>query len=270
MGDVQTQDGFLRRAGILLEHHDDSFVARLPVTDNLCSHPRVPRLGILATVADCAGGLHAVNTVNPEWPVTADLSLHAAGLAVGGEWVRATSRLLQRRRTGGVFEVRLEEEAPEGVTVGRADLTFTTLSRRDPHLARESVVRPGRMDEDSSARLEGSLHDILQAKRNDRGLEMTVDPELRNAFGVVAGGVVALLAELEAEYAATTILGPSALAASLTLYYLAPAKVGPILATSEVFVANTTSVAVAVNILDVGAGDRLVSKATLTYQTRPA
>jgi acyl-coenzyme A thioesterase PaaI-like protein len=265
MGDVQTQDGFLRSAGILLEHHGDTFVARLPVTDTLCHHPRVPRLGILATVADCAGGLHAVNEVNPEWPVTADLSLHSSGLPVAGDWIRATSRVLQRRRTGGVFDVRLEEEAPYTGTVARAALTFTTLSRRDPNLARESVVRPGRMDE-NSVPLDGSLHDVLQAQRVARGLEMTIAPELRNAFGVVAGGVVALLAELEAEHGAEATLGPAAVATSLVLYFLAPAKVGPILATSDVFISNPASVTAEVSVLDVGAGDRPVAQATLTYQ----
>ena len=98
-----------------------------------------------------------------------------------------------------------------------------------------------------------------------RTLELKPTPELGNGpVGTVQGGAQALLAELAGEH----VLGAGAEVVDLEIRYLDRLRVGPLRAVASRVGRAGALDAVRVRLSDAGAGDRLVSAASLWVRAR--
>ena len=231
------------------------------------------RIGVVAVLVDVVGGTAAMRTVEPDWMATADLTVQMAEPA-RGPFVEARATVLRKGRTTLVVEatvVDVESGEPGrfeggGTPVGWASMTFAVL----PGRTGESMSRFG-----SELPLHWSMgeplmdapaEEVLGARVEDaaRGVvSLSVQDYLRNSFGAVQGGVMALLAEVSAVAMVAEARGSAAVpvATDLHVAYLALGRVGPIVTRSKLLGAGSerTPGSVVVELTDEGADGRLTT-----------
>ena len=116
------------------------------------------------------------------------------------------------------------------------------------------------------------LHHIgLRLQRDDGNgnavAEVDMRPDLVNNAGMLQGGIVATIIDCAAGMAASRASGSlKTFTADMNVHFLAPGKIGPVRAVGTVLRQGKTSVVTEVRVYDVGADDRLMSVATLTFQ----
>ncbi|MFL6239855.1 MAG: PaaI family thioesterase [Actinomycetes bacterium] len=116
------------------------------------------------------------------------------------------------------------------------------------------------------------LHHIgLRMNRDDgKGntvAEVDVRPDLVNNAGMLQGGIVATIIDCAAGMAASAASGSmKTFTADMNVHFLAPGRIGPVRALGSVLRQGKTSVVTEVRVYDVGADNRLMSVATLTFQ----
>ena len=116
------------------------------------------------------------------------------------------------------------------------------------------------------------LHHIgLRMLRDDGSgnalAEIDIRPDLVNNAGMLQGGIVATMIDCAAGMAASRATGSmKTFTADMNVHFLAPGRVGPVRALGTVLRQGKTSVVTEVRVYDVGADNRLMSVATLTFQ----
>ena len=101
---------------------------------------------------------------------------------------------------------------------------------------------------------------------------LRIDDRLRNPWGILHGGAVAMLADEAACRAALAQVpdaagpGGAVAATDAVLHYLRPARVGPVDARCRVLGSRAGRTAVRVDIHDVGADDRVVLAGSVAVQ----
>jgi uncharacterized protein (TIGR00369 family) len=225
------------------------------VRPDLCRADGGLRAGVLATLVDTAGGLVTGLAVLPDWVVTADLSVRMWGPVLRGP-ARAEARLLRRGRTTAIAEILLydgDASAPCGAGV----LTSGVLT---PDFALPSDLgRP--MVPTGPPEPPGGhppLTEWLGVRTHPAGAELDVAPGLLNPWGMVHGGVSAMLVDAAVETATGQAVG------DLFLRYLRPARAGPIRAS----VSELGPGAVRVVVSDEGADGRVVAHAVAELVSR--
>ena len=113
---------------------------------------------------------------------------------------------------------------------------------------------------------------IVEVEGADWAMEMEVTPRVVNSSGVLQGGLMATMVDL---VAGTALLrGPepyqSSSTTELQMSFLEPARVGPVRAVAHVLRRGKRSAVVRVDVVDLGAGERLVATCTLTFSVRQA
>lgn len=190
------------------------------------------RIGLLATLVDVVGGTLAVRVTGGR-SATADLSIVLARPAEAPA-VEARARVLRSGSTTLVVAVDLYPAPGPGRRARRAPLgsgtmTFSLLPRRPGD--EPPPVGPGgppRRARFGALDLEAPVADEAGLGGGGAGpVPLAVTDELRNSFGAVQGGVLALLADEAACRAAQAALGPAA-CLGLHLAYLAPGRDGPL------------------------------------------
>jgi uncharacterized protein (TIGR00369 family) len=115
---------------------------------------------------------------------------------------------------------------------------------------------------------------IWEVEDPDGGLTFEVDPlpDLCNPFGSPHASVLAGLIDCSAASAAVLAAGTEMIAgADLTVRFLGMAKAGPVRAISRVLRAGRTSIVVQTDVIDVGAGRRLLASGTMSFtRVKPA
>jgi uncharacterized protein (TIGR00369 family) len=97
--------------------------------------------------------------------------------------------------------------------------------------------------------------------------EVDVRPDLVNNAGMLQGGIVATLIDCAAGVAASEATGSlKTFTADMNVHFLAAGRIGPVRALASVLRQGKTSVVTEVRVYDVGADNRLMSVATLTFQ----
>jgi len=253
----------VRRMGVVAEEQPAG--ARLVVTDALLDGGGAVRVGVLGTLADCASGVHALGTLGGAVPVTADLVVHSTGVAVApGSVVVSTSEVLTQRRSGAVFSVSIFSGSPEGPLLGSSTVTYSPLRDATVGYATEALVAPWPPDD-----LCRSLDDLVELRVDAEGrLEVALDDGIRNGVGALAGGFTTVLADVVAERAGTAALGRPGVVSDLVVHFLAAGRAGPIGVRTEVHPAHGSGVSVRVQLIDRGAGDRLVVSGTASVRPR--
>jgi|GEM_PF-2124000 len=264
---------YIAQMRLEFETVDGITTGRLPVVPALCRAPGLVRVGALTTLADCVAGYAALGAFDMAWMGTSELAIHGPFRPAAGAVAVATGRLLKRRRTGGVFEVIVDDEAGGA---GRGDrpgplatatATLTLLSRQ-PGTKLGSAITRQAVDADT-VRAIRSLEDLVRPRPlPGGGLFLHLSDNIRNSWQVLSGGITALLAELAAESAASDALGRPCVVDGLGLHFLAPGRVGPIEARAEVVSRfggdPTAAVHLRVRLTDAGAEDREVMAASAT------
>ena len=240
-----------------------AFEGRIPVDD----HHRGPgggmRAGGLLTAVDSLGGFMSGLAVLPGWIVTTSCMATLTRLDhVGPLFVRGD--VLRRGRTSVVSAFDVTDEGAGGAHVAAATMTFAVL---DPGAMALDFTRPVVIDMPPPAVGAPGPEEFF-AIEPGRGpvTRLRLDDRLRNPWGILHGGAVAMLADVAAVRAAEATRpdgGPMA-AADVVLHYLAPTRVGPAEARCRVLGHRAGATRVRVALHDVGAEDRLVALGSVT------
>jgi uncharacterized protein (TIGR00369 family) len=222
------------------------------------------RTGALLTSIDSLGGLLCGLSVQPEWIVTTSLMATVANLSQVGP-LRLHGHVLRRGRSAVVAALDVVDEGAADQAVASAVLTCAVLDPGDMDLrfARPAIVPMPPPDPDPLApeeffRIEPGTGPVTRLELADH---------LRNPWGILHGGAVAMLADVASCRAVSNQLDHThgaVAAADTVLHYLRPIKVGPVEARCRVLGGSTGRTVVRVAIHDVGNDDRLATVGTVT------
>jgi len=246
----------LRDLRVWIERGESGARTGLEVVPGLLGPTGEVRLGVMATLADVAGGELASRSARPGWVATSDLVLHRLR-GLQSARLEARPALVRRTRSTIVLEVELSDGTPGAL--GLATMTFAVLPAREGQrrmgvgadTPRTEFALPG-------SGLEGSLVERIGARCLDAGagrFELALEPYVGNSLGALQGGVSALLVDLAAESAAGSAWGGACVACDLALNYLALAREGPVRTEGSVLRSDATQALVRAEVRD-GAGAR--------------
>lgn len=238
-----------------------SFGGRTPVDP----HQRGPagglRTGGLLTSLDSLGGFTSGLSVLPRWIVTTSLMATVSELDHVGP-LRIRADVLRRGRSSVVTALDVTDEGAGDRRVAAATMTCAVL---DPGTMVLEFERPFTMAMPESAPDAVAPEEFFGIEPGEGTVtRLRFDDRLRNPWGILHGGAVAMLADEAACRAAVAVFpgaaGPRGVAASdVVLHYLRPVKVGPVEARCRVLGSTAGRTTVRVAIHDVGADDRVVT-----------
>jgi uncharacterized protein (TIGR00369 family) len=245
------------------------FGGRTPVEDHQCGAGGGLLTGGLLTSVDSLGGMAAGLAVLPRWIVTTSMMATIGRVSHQGP-LRLHGRVLRRGRNSVVVGLDVVDEGDHDVPVAAVTMTCAVLDPvgMDLHFDRPLVVdmpppSPNARTPEEFFCIEPGGGPVTRLR---------LDDHLRNPWGILHGGAVAVLADVAARRAVVAhrsagggdrpAADPARLAAADTiLHYLRPVKVGPVEARCDVLGGGPTRTLVRVAIHDVGADDRLVELA---------
>ncbi len=255
------------------------FGGRMPLDDHHRGAGGGMRTGALLTNLDSVGGFLAGLSVLPRWIVTTSLMATVTRLDHRGP-LRVHGRILRRGKNAVVAGLHVVDEGRDDVLVAASTGTFAVLDPRpDMTLAftRPAVVPMPPPMADTPAP-EVFFH-IEPGTGTTTRLQLA--DHLRNPWGILHGGAMALLVDVAACRAAVDpgsgggrgaapADGAAELARSVPdvggvaaadtiLHYLRPVRVGPVEARCRVVGGTPGRSLVRVAVHDLGAEDRLVS-----------
>lgn len=255
--------------GIEVDAPDGSVtVARLPVTPHLFGGHGGVRLGVLATLVDVVGGAIGVEVLAPDWMATSDLAIHGLRPATGAV-VEARGTVVRRGRTTLVIETTVSDGADAPGPVAWATMTFAVLPASAaagprPRRTERRAFRGAGFDRPVSEAVGITTGEGVAPGDGGAVASLPVDDYVRNSFGAVQGGVVALLGETAAMrslYLAGA--APELAPVDLQVTYVATARAGPVLATPRWSEVGARGASTVVELVDPGAGGRLTSVVSL-------
>ena len=220
------------------------------------------RTGALLTNLDSVGGFLSGLSVLPRWIVTTSLMATVTRLDHLGP-LRVHGRVLRRGRNSVVAGLDVVDEGRDDALVAAATGTFAVLDPGDMNVAfdRPAIVPMPRPAPDAPHPEE--FFRIQPGVGPATRLELA--EHLRNPWGILHGGAVAVLADVAACRAVAgarpdpTGAVARLAAADTVLHYLRPARSGPVEARCRVLGGPAGRALVRVAVHDVGADDRLVA-----------
>jgi uncharacterized protein (TIGR00369 family) len=242
---------------------DGVVVGRIPVAD----HTRGPagglRAGVLLTAVDAVGGLACGLASLPAWIVSTNLMVRMGRLDHTGP-LRLEATLLRKGKAAAVAAVSVHDEGAGDDAVAHGILTSAVLTPaggppqldRPVRLTPPALTAPGPLEALFGIEPAGGPLTVLQV----------TDP-IRNRWGILHGGGVALLADVAATRAANEVAGrqPGA-AADTVVHYLRPVRTGPVEAHGRVAGTRGDATVVTVSMYDRGNDGRQVALASVTVR----
>jgi uncharacterized protein (TIGR00369 family) len=257
---------YQQHLGIVLDATPDHSVATMEARPDLCVVPGICRLGVLATLADCAAGMAALVTLEPAWTATMDLAVHSLA-PFADPHLSASATVLKRRRTGLVIEIDVTDGS--GLQVATAIGSFAEM----PQTGESGLAFASRgVGGDEPLPVVGTPapiddHVLVRTEGDDR-FTLDIHDGVRNTSNALLGGAAALLMETAAERSVRARELTAAVATGMEIRYLAPGRVGPVLATSTVLPGpDDSATLVRVQLTDSGAGDRLMAVALVSVRS---
>jgi uncharacterized protein (TIGR00369 family) len=226
-------------------------------------HLRAPdgrlRTGALLTLVDSVGGLCGGLAALPDgWVVSTNIAARiVSGVATGP--LRMESHVLRTGRNNVVTDVTVYDDGAASTMLVSGVVTSSILVPADgpPQWERPVVMTWGR---DAPVTAPPSIPDWLGVRAVDSTrVEIDLAEHLRNPWGILHGGVVAMLVDLAAEHATRST--PS----DVVLHFLAPNRVGPVRAAATVLGRRSDGEVVRVDVRDEGA-DRVTAMAVVTVR----
>ncbi|MDM7999570.1 MAG: hotdog domain-containing protein [Dehalococcoidia bacterium] len=263
-------DHILRDLNILLEYKGKgNCTARIPVVPAVCNDRGFVQVGVLAALIDLLGGVLAAKVVHPDWIATAEMSVYSTQRATGNEVVAAGS-VLRAGRAAVVIEAQVltreGRAATPGTLVGSAVATFSRLPHREGNLdiGEDDGAHQVAAFTSQGAGLRGTLLDkagLIILDERAGVVELGMSQYVRNSFGALQGGVVALMADIAGQCAARAAAQKPVITTDLAIHYLTQGKTGPFRTATNVLRATAESVLTRIEVLDRAAGDLLVAAA---------
>jgi len=218
---------------------DGVVVGRIPVAD----HTRGPggglRAGVLLTAIDAVGGL-------------------ACGLASLPAWIVSTNLMVRVGRLDHTGPLRLQATM---LRTGKA-ATVAAVSVHRPAGGPPRLDRPVHISPPPFT-ASGALEAMFGIEPAEGQLTvLRVNDSIRNRWGILHGGGVAVLADV----AATRAVGGEGAAADAVVHYLQPVRVGPVEARCRVAGTRTDATVVTVSMYDRGNDGRQVALASITIR----
>ncbi len=277
-GDYPPLHHMLRDLLISVEFQEkNQCVARAPVVPQICTDKGGVHIGVVATLVDVLGATLAIRAVYPDWIATAGLSIYMSRPATSGTIV-ASGIVIRAGQSINVIDVDISEESSSsthpGTSIGCAIMTFSRLPRRKDTIEVEADSVNG-----VTFAVEGSglsrryLDEVgLQILDDTAGIvEIKMTDYIRNSFGAIQGGIVALLADIAGQCAARAATGQPLITKDLTIHYLSQGKVGPFRTRARMLRKTNDTALTRVEVVDSGANDRLLmvgtNTATLDYNS---
>ena len=204
------------------------------------------RTGAILTMIDSVGGLGGGLAALPDgWVVSTNLTARVVATVHDGP-LRIDSGLLRRGRNSVVMRVRIHDEGGDGALVASGVLTSAILV---PENGPPRWERPLTLGTHEPARDMPAIPDWLGVRPAGAGaVEIDLADELRTPWGILHGGVGAMLDDVAAEQAAG-----GACTTSVVLHFLAPNRVGPVRATARVLGRRADGHVVRIEVRDEGA-----------------
>ena len=240
---------------------------RAPVVQEVCTDHGAMHVGVMATLVDIIGGALSIRAVYPDWAATADLWIHTSRRATSG-MVEAAGSVLKAGRTTVVAEVEIREEAPNSShqkrSIGSAMMTFSRLSRRQdtPELEMdERSAETFHFAIDGSGLNQPYLDEVGVRVLDKAGgvIEVTMSNYIRNSFGSLQGGIVAILGDVAGQQAARALTGKPLITSDLAIHYLSQGKVGPFRTKATVLRTTGDTALTRVEVIDRGSDDCLTA-----------
>jgi uncharacterized protein (TIGR00369 family) len=237
-----------------------AMAGRAPIDAHLRGPGGGLRTGALITVLDSLGGLMSGLAVHPRWIVTTNLMATVAELSHRGP-LRMSGRVLRQGRNSVVSALRVVDEGAGDRPVAAATMTSAVL---DPGAMPLDFERPLVVPMPPPSGDERTPEDFFCIEPGDGPVtRLRLEDRLRNPWGILHGGALAVLADVAACRAASRSGGPVRAAADTVLHYLQPARVGPIEAHATVIGNDERHPLVRVGIHDAGADNRVVMLASV-------
>jgi acyl-coenzyme A thioesterase PaaI-like protein len=227
--------------------------AEMPVDDVVRDASGAVSVGALTTLVDIACARVSLTAAYPHWIATADLSLvtdrrPSEGVArAEAKLVRAGSKLL-------AIAVDLHG-------AGSATGSFVRIPRDASDVELERPMAP--LGQRMTMSLDGPpparpIIELMGLRSVDGSVELERTDYVRNSFRTINGGVLGFVVAQAAENVTGMV------ATDLILRYLAQAKAGPARATATVLRQRDDHAVADVAVVDAGAGDALLARATVT------
>lgn len=256
-----------------------------PLTDEICSGAKSCRLGALVTMIDVAASDPVLAAWAPDWTATQDLSVNTAAPLLQGPVVVDARLLRVGRKTISVatriydglgiedldeLQIAIDATAEGGTSLmlcGNSLATFARISRSaasgvdyyNPNVWLGKVRKRNSDRRDSSdlyARIGLIVHDGAAGS-----VSITNSPYVANSIGTINGGVQSVVVEAAAE-----AMRPGMIATDIHIHYLSQLKVGPVHSRGTVIRDARDHSVLLVQLIDVGADDRILATATVTMQ----
>ena len=252
-------------------------VARAPVVPQICTDKGGVHVGVVATLVDLLGATLAIRAIYPDWIATAGLSIYMSRPAIAGTIV-ASGTVIRAGQSINVIDVDIREESSSfthpSSSIGSASMTFSRLPRRKDTIEVEADSVNGVMfGVEGSGLSRHYLDEVGLRILDDRAgiVEINLTDYIRNSFGAIQGGIVALLADIAGQCAARAATGQPLITKDLTIHYLSQGKVGPFQTRARVLRETKDTVLTRVEVVDRGANDRLLmvgmNISTLNYNS---
>jgi uncharacterized protein (TIGR00369 family) len=214
------------------------------------------RPGPLLTLLDSVGGLNAGLASLPDgWVVSTNLSARFVTHQHVGPLV-LESDVLRKGRNSVITSVRALDDGNGGAVVADGVLTSAVLVPEGgpPVWNRPVVLEALEPPAEGYPKIGGW---ISSRAVDATTIAMDLHESMRNPWGILHGGVVAMLIDLAGEH--TTGVLP----ASVVMHFLAPNRVGPVHAIAKPVGTRADAQVLRVEVRDVGA-DRLTALAVAT------
>ncbi len=233
-------------------------------------------MGLLSTLVDNVGGMVNGIAVLPDWIVTTNLTVRRAARPPADPPepdgpLGLVARVLRRGRSTAVCDVDIT--AADGRKLASGVMTSSILT---PEMGPPPVPRPLRrrrvpaIDDPLYASPPEEFFDL---RPGDLPGEVRLDapPRVRNPWGIVHGGAIAVAVDAAARAAVAHPTGIDIDAGALgvtdlAMHFLSPGRVGPLVALGELIGSRGDDHLVRVTVRDRGADDRLLTMAALTVR----
>jgi len=275
-GDYPPLHHMLRDLLISVEFQEKTrCVVRAPVVPEICTDRGGVHVGVVATLVDVLGATLAIRALYPDWIATAGLSIYIIRPAKSGTVV-ASGTVIRAGQSINVIDVDISEESSgathPSTSIGSAIMTFSRLPRRKDTIEVEADSVNG-----ITFAVEGSglsrryLDEVgLRILDDTAGIvEIKMTDYVRNSFGAIQGGIVAILADVAGQCAARAATGQPLITKDMTIHYLSQGKVGPFRTRARMLRKTSDTALTRIEVVDRGANDRLLmvgmNTATLDY-----
>jgi uncharacterized protein (TIGR00369 family) len=250
-------------------HPDDHVSARLRLHPGLADDAGAMRFGAVAYAVDVGAGLACGLSVVDQglWVVTTDMDVRLTAPVLVGPLLVDT-HVLRSGATTAVATFTMEDEGADRIVGGGTCTCRPFPYEFDPALLELPVGEVRRHGDGTAPPTEPLAQSLAFRIGEDASVEVDASPELRNPWGILHGGVTAVLADVASEVAGSHALGAPVRAGDGVLRYLAPGRNGPIRAVPRVLAVEDDRALVEVRVTDAGADDRIIAFGQLTLARR--